>query len=146
MNREGGARGHAVFGPKLLNTQRSVRRCTPQSPIMKWANVGFFLKKKNSLKPNAASHNNTSWCTDADGFLEHSPSGGSLFYKGPTLQKIILGFGGSPSYIFANTSVLGFRQTPRRECRAARQLQSAFFEEPPLCFRGGGASLHSQPQ
>ena len=30
--------------------------------------------------------------TDADGFLEHSSSGGSLYYKGPTLQKIILVF------------------------------------------------------
>ena len=52
--------------------------------------------KKNSLKLNAASHNNASWCTDTDGFLEHSPSGGSLYYKGPTLQRIILGFGGFP--------------------------------------------------
>ena len=45
--------------------------------------------KKNSLKLNAASHNNASWCTDADGFLEHSPRGGSLYYKGPALQKTI---------------------------------------------------------
>ena len=34
--------------------------------------------KKNSLKLNTASHNNTSWYTDPDGLLEHSPSGGSL--------------------------------------------------------------------
>ena len=47
--------------------------------------------KKNSLKPNAASHNNASWYTDTDGFLEHSPSGGNLYYKGPILQKIISG-------------------------------------------------------
>ena len=38
--------------------------------------------QKNSLKPNAAFHNNTSWYTDTDGFLEHSPSEGSLYYKG----------------------------------------------------------------
>ena len=46
--------------------------------------------QKNSLKPNAASHNNTSWYIDADGYLGHSPSGGSLYYKGPTFQKISL--------------------------------------------------------
>ena len=51
---------------------------------------------KNSLKPNSASYNNASWYTDTDGFLEHSPSGGSLYYKGPALQKIIQGFFGSP--------------------------------------------------
>ena len=44
---------------------------------------------KNTLKPNAASHSNASWYTDTDGFLEHSPSGGSLYYMGPTVQKII---------------------------------------------------------
>ena len=37
----------------------------------------------NSLKSNRASHNNDSWYTDTDGFLEHSPSGGNLYYKGP---------------------------------------------------------------
>ena len=50
--------------------------------------------QKNSLKLNAstASHNNASWYTNTDGFLEHSPSGGEythLYYKGPTIQKII---------------------------------------------------------
>ena len=45
--------------------------------------------QKNSLQPKSASHNNTSWYTDTDGFLELSPSGGSLYYKGPMLQKII---------------------------------------------------------
>ena len=47
--------------------------------------------QKNSLKLNTASHNNTSWYTDTDGFLEHSPSQGSLYYKAPSIQKIILG-------------------------------------------------------
>ena len=31
-----------------------------------------------SLKPNAASHNFTSWYIETDGFLEHSSGGGSL--------------------------------------------------------------------
>ena len=48
--------------------------------------------QKNSLKPNAASHDNASWYTDTDGFSEYSPSQGNLYYKGPILQKIILGF------------------------------------------------------
>ena len=55
--------------------------------------------KKNSLKLNTATHNNASWYTDLDGFLEHSPSKGSLYYKGPALQKIIPRFWGeSPVY------------------------------------------------
>ena len=49
------------------------------------------FQKKGSLKPNTASHNNASWYTDTDGLLEHSPSEGSLYYKGPNLQKIIWG-------------------------------------------------------
>ena len=54
--------------------------------------------QKNSLKPNAASHNTTIWYSDTDGSLEHSSHGGSLYYKGPAIQKIILGFFGPPSY------------------------------------------------
>ena len=42
-----------------------------------------FTKTEHSLSQN------TSWYTDTDEFLEHSPIGGSLYYKGPTLQKII---------------------------------------------------------
>ena len=51
--------------------------------------------QKNSLKPNAASYKNASWYTGTDGFLEHSPSGGSLYYKGTMIQKIITDFWGS---------------------------------------------------
>ena len=51
--------------------------------------------KKNSLNPNTASHN-TSGRTEADGFLEHSPSGGSLDHKRPVFQKIILVWGRRP--------------------------------------------------
>ena len=52
--------------------------------------IGRVLKK-NSLKLNVASHNNTSWYTDTDGFLEHSPSGEACMdYKDPILPKIIL--------------------------------------------------------
>ena len=37
--------------------------------------------KKNSLKLNTDSHNNASWYTDTDGFLEHSPAMESLYYR-----------------------------------------------------------------
>ena len=84
MSREGGPRGH-VFGQKLLHTQCGVGRCVHKAPSMKWANV--LSLQKNSLKPNAASHDNASWYTDTDGFLEHSPRGGSLYYKGPAFRK-----------------------------------------------------------
>ena len=94
-----GHRGHAIFGQKLLNTQHSVGSYTCNSPIMKWANTLKESSKKISLKPNTASHNNASWCTDTDRLPEHPPSGGSLHCKGPALQKIILVFRGIPSYI-----------------------------------------------
>ena len=94
-----GHRGSAVFGQKLLNIQHSVGRCAHKSLIMKWETLKES-SKKNSLKPNEASHNNTSWYTDTDGFLEHSPSGGSLYYKGPTLQKIIEVLRGVPPCVF----------------------------------------------
>ena len=75
------------FCPKTAK-QCGMGRCAGQSPIMKWANM-LKESSKNSLKPNTASHTNASWYTDTDVFLEYSPSGGSLYYKGPTLHKII---------------------------------------------------------
>ena len=72
--------GHAVFSQKL-NTQRSVGKCIRKSPIMKWANTLKNLQK-NSLKLNIAFHNNASWYTDTDGFLECSLSWGK-----PVLQE-----------------------------------------------------------
>ena len=61
--------------------------------------MGKHVKKvfrKKSLKPNTACQKNTSWYTDADGFLEHSSSRGSLYYKGPAFQKTIPFLGGIP--------------------------------------------------
>ena len=75
------------FNQKLLNTQHSVGRCACKAPIMKWANALKETCKKNSLKLNAAPHNNASWCTDTDGFLEHSPSGGSSSTRGPPSRR-----------------------------------------------------------
>ena len=93
-----------VFSPKLLNIQCGVGRCVCKPPTMKWAHMLEFsvlkenMLKENSLKLNIASHKNASRYPDADGFLKHSPSGASLYYKGPTCQKIILWFYGVPSY------------------------------------------------
>ena len=77
--------------------------CAHKSPTMKWADGLKTVFKKNSLKLNTASHKNTSWYTDANGFLKHSISGGSLYYKGPTLQRTIPVFGGSPFSIFSRS-------------------------------------------
>ena len=79
--REGEAWGSCRSGQKLLNTQCDVSRCARKSSVMKWANLERVFKK-NSLKLKAASHNNARWYTDTDGFLEHSPSRGSLCYRG----------------------------------------------------------------
>ena len=54
--------------------------------------------KKNSLKLNAASHNNASCYTDTDVFLEHSRSWERLYFKEPAFQKIILGFRSTPTH------------------------------------------------
>ena len=95
-----GYRGHSVFGQKLLNTQHGVGRCACKSPIMKWANT--LSLQKNSLKLNAASHNNARWYTDADGFLEHSPSMGVLQGARPPEDNSRV-FGGLPSYNILET-------------------------------------------
>ena len=100
VNREGGAWGHAVLGQKLLNTVQ----CGQVHSSITHCEMGECVErvfKKNSLKPNTGCHNNVSWYTDTDGFLEHSPSRGSLYYKGPMLQKIIICFlgRGAPSYM-----------------------------------------------
>ena len=65
-----------------------------------WNGQMYWVFKTNSLKPKAASHNNSSWYTDRDKFLEHSASGGSLYWKGPAFQKVILFFfGGGPPLV-----------------------------------------------
>ena len=80
--REGKAGDYGVLGQKLLNTQSSVDRCARKSPIRKGVNTLSLQKKKNPLKPNAASHNSASWYPDTDRFLEHSPSWGKPVLQG----------------------------------------------------------------
>ena len=50
VNREHGAWGYAVLGPKLLNTQCSVGRCAPKLPIMKKANALSLQKNFSEAK------------------------------------------------------------------------------------------------
>ena len=68
------------FDQKLLNTQNGMGRSTHKSPVMKWTNL--LTLQKNSLKPNAASRTTTNRYTDADGFLDHLPSGGKPVLQG----------------------------------------------------------------
>ena len=53
-----------------------------------------FTEAERSLSQHA------SWDTDTDEFLEHSPSRGSLYYKGSALQKVIPILGGGPPLVF----------------------------------------------
>ena len=85
--------GHAVFDQKLLNDRCGVGRCARKSPIVKWANTlkGSSKKSHSSQKQPLTT---MPAGTDTDGFLEHPPSWeggekGSLYCKGPALQKVI---------------------------------------------------------
>ena len=86
-----GHRDHAGFDQKLLNTQCSVNRHTHKSPIVKWANALSLHKKFTEVECNLSQQCQVVY-TDRDGFLEHLPSRGSLYYKGSNIQKIILAF------------------------------------------------------
>ena len=76
--------------------------------------------KKHSLTLNAASDTTTSWCTDTDGLLQHYPSGGRMYYKGPALQKIIPFFGGTPSYVILYHTVILFLINSSYHCSLRR--------------------------
>ena len=90
VNREGGVPGSCWFGSNcwMLSVDR-------KSSTMKWANTLKEASKEIHWHCTQ-SLSQVSWCTDTEGTLEHSPSGRSLYYKGPALQKIILGYFGSP--------------------------------------------------
>ena len=96
-----GHRGCAGFGQKLLNTQRGIDRNAHKSPITKWANAlkGSSKKKKFTEARGLWQHHQLlhwhRWVP------EHSPSEGILYYKRPTLQKIInSSFLGGDIYMF----------------------------------------------
>ena len=80
-NGEGGVGGSCLFW--------QVRLWITRHEVTRWVERVF---KKHSLKPNAASHNNSSYHTDTDGFLEHSPIEEACT-TWPALQKIPEYFG-----------------------------------------------------
>ena len=98
VNREGEAQGSCRFWSKTA--ERSAWAGALINHPTWNGQTHWKSLQKNSLKPNTASHNNTSGYPDVDGFLEHSPIGGSLDYKRPAFQKIIPGgfFGSSLMY------------------------------------------------
>ena len=110
VTKEGEARGScSFFGQKLMNTQRGVGRCAYKSPTMKWAN-----SVKESSKTIHWSQTQPLTTTPAGtlfqmGSLNTHLAGGSLHSKGPALQKINLGFLGSPLIC-----ILACHQTPTR--------------------------------
>ena len=87
--------GHAVFGQKLVNIQCSLGRCSCKSHIMKWKVLKKFSKNFTEAKRSLSQqHQLVHWYRWAP---ENTPSRERLYYEGPTLQKIIAGFGGSPT-------------------------------------------------
>ena len=100
------SRESCSFGSKT--TEHSVW-CVQVSSQITHHEMGKHVQKvfqKNPLKPNSASHNNASYYTDTDGILQHSHSGGSLYYQGPTTQKIIPFLGRvTPLYSFSPSSL-----------------------------------------
>ena len=87
MNREGRAWGSCHFVSKI--TEHSVHWGQVRSSITHHE-MGKRVErvfKKNSLKLNTASHNNTSWYTDTDGLLEYSPSGEVSVLQGACLPE-----------------------------------------------------------
>ena len=51
-----GHKGHAICGPKLLNTHWGVGRCACKSPIMKWANTLKVFKKFTEAECSLSGH------------------------------------------------------------------------------------------
>ena len=88
VNRNCGAWSSCWFGLKTAEHSEQCGKCTCKLPIMKWTNTLIErVFRKNSLKPNAASHYNSSWCTDPGGCLEHSPSWEVCTTSGPPSNR-----------------------------------------------------------
>ena len=101
-----GHRGQAGLSQKLLNAPHAVRAGALVNHPSWNGQMCCKILQKNSLKLNAASHNNASWYTNTDGLLEHSPSRASLYYKGPAFQKVLLFFWGPPHKLISTYSRL----------------------------------------
>ncbi|KAF6114805.1 hypothetical protein HJG60_010731 [Phyllostomus discolor] len=97
----------------LVRNCRTLSTVWAGAPVNHPSQMGNRVERafeNNSPKPNAASHNTTSWRTDADGLLEHSPSRGSLPHKGPALQEVLLGLGGTSSHSFSSPGMHAWKR------------------------------------
>ena len=99
VNREGGHRGVLPFLVKNCWTLSTVWAFALENHPSRNGRTWWKSLQKKSLKPNAASYNNASQYTNTVRFLEHSPSPGGLYYKGPTLQERVSFWGRSPPCI-----------------------------------------------
>ena len=96
VEREGGARESCSFCSETAEHSVQCGQVCSQVTHHKMGKHIERVFKQNSLKRDAPSHNSASWHIDTDGFLEHSPSRGSLYYKAPTPRRRQFGYFGSP--------------------------------------------------
>ena len=80
------------FGSKTVEHSAWCGQVCPQTTRHEMGKRVERVFTKDPVKPNAASHNNASGCSDTGGLLEHSPSEESLDYKEPALQMVIAVF------------------------------------------------------
>ena len=83
--------GHAVFCQKLLNTQHSVGSCANISPVRKWTNLLKESSKKIHWSCKQSLTTLPAGTLIEKGSENTHLAGGSLYGKGPALQKIVLG-------------------------------------------------------
>ena len=99
VNREGGVQGSCCFCSKTVEHSAWCGQvCSWVTHHEMGKHIERMLKKKFTEAERSLSQHPSGY-TDIDGFLQHSPNGGSLYYKGPALQKIIPFFGGVPPCI-----------------------------------------------
>ena len=80
-------RGHTDFGQKLLNTQHGCGSCASKWRLESSKTIHRSQRQPLTTQPSG---------TDTDVFLEHSCSGGSLYYKEAHSPEDNSGFFGSP--------------------------------------------------
>ena len=100
VNREGETWGSWCFWCKTAEHSASALWAGALVNHHEMGNHTERVFKKFSMRLNAASHHNASWYTDTDGFLEHSPSRGSLYYQQPHPPEDNSGVWGGPHYRF----------------------------------------------
>ena len=104
VNREGGSRGHDIFGQKLLNTQRSVGRCTCSWTI----HPEMGKRVERVFKQIHWSRTQPLTTTPAGTLILMSSLnshwvGEACTTRGPPSRRLFQGFLGPPSYFCALT-------------------------------------------